>query len=187
MSPELLNIKEIPSFINYKVAYFSFGYLILYGLSGDDNLLNDNEKTIQERIPKETQINSSDYSNSSFPRYRPRMTWGGEEELITRDKTCVISANDYDECDAAHIVPLVKSNNYDIDNGLLLNKTLHDSFDKHYWCIDPHTLRVILNKSKLSDRKFSCTKYDNILVNIQPNKKMLKNLKKRYEMFIENV
>lgn len=109
------------------------------------------------------------------------------DELINRDKTCVISANDYDECDAAHIVPLVKSNNYDIDNGLLLNKTLHDSFDKHYWCIDPHTLRVILNKSKLSDRKFSCTKYDNILVNIQPNKKMLKNLKKRYEMFIENV
>ena len=50
MSPELLNIKEIPSFINYKVTYFSFGYLILYGLSGDDNLINDNEKTIEEKI-----------------------------------------------------------------------------------------------------------------------------------------
>jgi hypothetical protein len=50
MSPELLNIKEIPSFINYKVSYFSFGYLILYGLVGDDNLINNTEKIIQEKI-----------------------------------------------------------------------------------------------------------------------------------------
>jgi hypothetical protein len=50
LSPELLNIKEIPSFINYKVTYFSFGYLILYALLGDDNLINNTEKTIQEKI-----------------------------------------------------------------------------------------------------------------------------------------
>ena len=50
MSPELLNIKEIPSFINYKVSYFSFGYLILYGLVGDDNLINNTKKIIQEKI-----------------------------------------------------------------------------------------------------------------------------------------
>ena len=35
-SPELLSIKEIPSFVNYKVSYFSLGYLILYTLLGDD-------------------------------------------------------------------------------------------------------------------------------------------------------
>jgi len=50
MSPELLNIKVIPSFINYKVTYFSFGYLILYGLLGDDNLINNDETIIQEKI-----------------------------------------------------------------------------------------------------------------------------------------
>ena len=64
MSPELLNIKEIPSFINYKVAYFSFGYLILYGLSGDDNLLNDNEKTIQEKI--KLQIETTSIKNTKL-------------------------------------------------------------------------------------------------------------------------
>ena len=58
MSPELLNIKEIPSFINYKVTYFSFGYLILYGLSGDDNLINDNEKTIEEKIKLQMETTS---------------------------------------------------------------------------------------------------------------------------------
>jgi hypothetical protein len=47
MSPELLKITEIPSFINYKVSYFSFGYLLLYGLLGNDNLINDD---FQEKI-----------------------------------------------------------------------------------------------------------------------------------------
>ena len=50
LSPELLNIKEIPSFINYKVTYFSFGYLILYALLGHDNLINNTDKTMQEKI-----------------------------------------------------------------------------------------------------------------------------------------
>ena len=58
MSPELLNIKEIPSFINYKVAYFSFGYLILYALLGDDNLINNTKKTIQEKIKLQMETTS---------------------------------------------------------------------------------------------------------------------------------
>ena len=35
-SPELLSVKEIPSFVNYKVSYFSLGYLILSCLLGYD-------------------------------------------------------------------------------------------------------------------------------------------------------
>jgi hypothetical protein len=51
MSPELLNVIEIPSFINYKVAYFSFGCLLLYGLIGDDDFLkNDDEKTSRDKL-----------------------------------------------------------------------------------------------------------------------------------------
>jgi hypothetical protein len=37
LAPELLSVKEIPSFINYKVSYFSLGYLILSCLLGDDS------------------------------------------------------------------------------------------------------------------------------------------------------
>jgi hypothetical protein len=69
-------------------------------------------------------------------------------KIINRDKCCVISNTDYDDYEAAHIVPLAESNNYDIDNGLLLDKTLHSSFDKHYWCIDPITLKIVLNETK---------------------------------------
>ena len=36
LAPELLSVKEIPSFVNYKVSYFSLGYLILSCLLGYD-------------------------------------------------------------------------------------------------------------------------------------------------------
>jgi hypothetical protein len=42
LAPELLSLKEIPSFVNYKVSYFSLGYLILYTLLGHDGD-SDNE------------------------------------------------------------------------------------------------------------------------------------------------
>jgi len=38
-APELLNLKEIPSFVHYKSSYFSFGCLLLYALI-DDTIFN---------------------------------------------------------------------------------------------------------------------------------------------------
>ena len=105
------------------------------------------------------------------------------QKLINRDVCCVISNTDYEDCEAAHIIPLAESNNYDIENGLLLDRTLHSGFDKHYWCINPHTMRVVLNETKIKERNLSCVKYLDKLINIQPNEKILKNLEKRYEMF----
>lgn len=106
------------------------------------------------------------------------------DDLIDRDKSCIVSNNDYDECDAAHIVPLLDSNNYDLDNGFLLDKSLHSSFDKHYWCINPETLTIEINKKKLNRRNLSCVKYENFPINIKPNDKMLINFQKRYELFL---
>jgi predicted restriction endonuclease len=106
--------------------------------------------------------------------------------IINRDKCCVISKTDYDDCEAAHIVPFAESNNYDIDNGLLLDKTLHSSFDKHYWCIDPTTLRIVLNETKTQGKNLSCVKYQDLLINIKPNEKMLKYLQERYCIFCTN-
>lgn len=41
VSPELLKIKEIPSKIHYKTAYFSLGILLIYMLLGDDEFYRD--------------------------------------------------------------------------------------------------------------------------------------------------
>ena len=45
ITPELLKIKKLPSIVNYKVSYYNFGYLILYGLTGEDNLMNSDEES----------------------------------------------------------------------------------------------------------------------------------------------
>ena len=41
VSPELLKIKEIPSTIHYKTAYFSLGLLLIYVLLADDDFYKD--------------------------------------------------------------------------------------------------------------------------------------------------
>lgn len=40
-SPEIANITEIPAYIHYKTAYFSFACLIMYLLLGNDDFYND--------------------------------------------------------------------------------------------------------------------------------------------------
>lgn len=40
-APELLDIKVLPSFVHYKVAYFSLGLLVIYCLLADDEYYHD--------------------------------------------------------------------------------------------------------------------------------------------------
>jgi hypothetical protein len=44
VSPELMNIKELPSYVDYKTAYFSLACLIIYCLLSSDTFLSDNCK-----------------------------------------------------------------------------------------------------------------------------------------------
>jgi len=47
VSPELVNVKELPSYVHYKTAYFSLGCLILYLLLSDNDFYNDYLNTKQ--------------------------------------------------------------------------------------------------------------------------------------------
>ena len=59
LSPELYNIKELPSNVYYKTTYFSLGVIIIYGLIGSMDFLKDernetidkNMNNILESIP----------------------------------------------------------------------------------------------------------------------------------------
>jgi hypothetical protein len=50
LAPELLSVKEIPSFVNYKVSYFSLGHLILYTLLGDDSDIDSEDLQEKDKI-----------------------------------------------------------------------------------------------------------------------------------------
>ena len=111
------------------------------------------------------------------------------QQLIERDKCCLVTGNDFVECDGAHIVPVSESNNYHIDNGLLLTKSLHDTFDKHFWCIDPtdpNNLKIVLNNKLIMNKKLACCQYNGqtIKFNITLSKTMLENLTNRYKAFL---
>lgn len=47
VSPELLNVKELPSYVHYKTAYFSLGCLVLKSLLSDDEFYDDYLNTKQ--------------------------------------------------------------------------------------------------------------------------------------------
>jgi serine/threonine protein kinase len=40
-SPEILKISELPSYVNYKISYFSFACLIIYIMLGDDEFYRE--------------------------------------------------------------------------------------------------------------------------------------------------
>lgn len=62
----------------------------------DDRFIDPNRIDPNTKKPiGETQITSKDYSGSSFPRLRPRLVWGGEEEILKRDADEVNNANIY--------------------------------------------------------------------------------------------
>jgi hypothetical protein len=57
VSPELLNLNELPSYVHYKIGYFSLGCLILYALLTDNDFYKKYLKEETNEINIETILN----------------------------------------------------------------------------------------------------------------------------------
>ena len=66
LAPELIHIKEIPSFIHYKVTYFSLGCLILHGLLGEYNFIDWNEEDKLRQTNLKRLLNALLIKNTKF-------------------------------------------------------------------------------------------------------------------------
>ena len=64
VSPELLNVKELPSYVHYKTGYFSLGCLVLYTLLSDDEFYTNYLK--QEPINLENLLKSHPIKNTKL-------------------------------------------------------------------------------------------------------------------------
>ena len=103
---------------------------------------------------------------------------------MERDKKCIVTGENVPkECDACHIVQVKDDENYDVDNGLLINKSMHTLFDEDIWCINPNTLLIDIYSDD-EEKVGSIYKYKNKKVNIKPNNIMLNYLKKRWTNYI---
>lgn len=109
----------------------------------------------------------------------------GQEEfrnkLIERfNNRCIVSGNDcIDELEACHIIPVATNEDYSLENGLLLERNIHNTFDKYYWSINPDTFQIeILNDINIG----SIRKYQNIKLSLHDD--MKDYLKEHYNIFI---
>jgi predicted restriction endonuclease len=107
------------------------------------------------------------------------------EEMFKKfNSKCIISGNDCeDELKACHIIPVADNESYDIDNGLLLTSTFHDTMDKYLWSINPETLKVQIHPTKNVGQ---IKKYNGKKINIKLNKDLESNLKIHWTNFINN-
>ena len=66
------------------------------------------------------------------------------KELLEQfNNRCIVTDNDCtDELEACHIVPVSTKEDYSLQNGLLLAKTIHATFDKYMWSINPITFKI---------------------------------------------
>ena len=108
------------------------------------------------------------------------------EDIIKRFNRCIVSDMDVEVCEAAHIIPFSDCENFDIDNGLLLNKILHTLFDNHRWSINPDRLRIEIS-SKCNDDIYNIIKlYENKDITVlKPYPNIIKYLTQHYNVFLD--
>jgi len=106
--------------------------------------------------------------------------------VLSRDKNCIIDSERHipDECDACHIIEVKDGGTYDVDNGLLINKNHHKSFDDNKWCINPETFCIDI---LCDDRNIvgSIIEYKGNKINVEANNIMKLYLRKRWKKYLK--
>ena len=67
------------------------------------------------------------------------------DKTINKFKVCAITGISHSICEAAHILPYSKCNDFEKDdefNSILLSANMHKSFDKNYFTIDYETCKI---------------------------------------------
>ena len=106
------------------------------------------------------------------------------KKLIDRYKVCVVTGNGDLVCEACHIKPFVLCDDkekYDINNGILMDSSLHILFDKMLVSINSKTLEFEISN------KLDRTNYDFVWKyhkkSLQINSKSKKYLEYHYALF----
>lgn len=105
------------------------------------------------------------------------------QNIIKRDKYCIITNSHPDMCEACHIIPYnecTESTKYNINNGLLLESGIHKLFDKYLWSINPTTQKIEVSSKLLNDTSYELiNKYNGVTLNL--SKDILVNLTHHYK------
>jgi predicted restriction endonuclease len=159
--------KELSKDIYQEYAIFGYNDEELYRYHLDFMLNNlYNIKIIE---PKRRRLNQTEFRKNIIEKYG---------KCIITGITCT------DELAAAHIVPISNEENYDIDNGLLLTESIHKTFDKFKWTINPDTMRIEINNNFDVG---TIKKYEGNNIEINISSELKNNLRWHYNMFLEKI
>ena len=93
---------------------------------------------------------------------------------------CIVSGNECEiELEAAHIVPFSVRVDYSVNNSLLLERTVHSTFDKYLWSINPDTFKI-----EVKDNCGSIKKYEGRKLNLSDDLEF--NLREHYKTYLAN-
>jgi hypothetical protein len=98
--------------------------------------------------------------------------------IIKRDKKCVVTGHNPDECEVAHLKPFKDcstTEQFNPDNAILLSANLHKIFDMYKWTITPDTYQII------SSSNSSIKSYENKVIKLPITVKPF--LHARYTLF----
>lgn len=154
--------------IDYPIEnyYMSFGYDLKEAFEYDLNYLINN-------FFPETKIISTCVARPEQDKFR--------DELINLYKKCVVSGNtSKDELEACHIVPFCFGGKSNVNNGLLLEITLHRTYDKFAWSINPNSLQIVINPNSDVTR---IKEYNGKKVNLNITPELLLNLNTHWIKF----
>jgi len=132
---------------------------------------------------KDTLYPEAKYTEETLSRYN-QVTF--RKALLKKfDNKCVVSNIDCeDELEAAHIVPFCEDNEFNINNGLILSRNLHATFDKYHWSINPDTLKVEIKADILKQKKSSILEYNNKKIDLDQSS--IDFLKNHYQKFLQS-
>jgi ParB family chromosome partitioning protein len=141
-----------------------------------DAKLNYNETiTEQKNISRPLYVNCLQRNPELQSEYRAK--------LIERYKNCIISNLHPNLCEACHIIPFSECENFDIENGLLLNPILHKLFDSHQFSIEPKTLIVKVNRNSIYYSYMKQFKNKKISI-LEQFTSVINNLETHYKIYL---
>lgn len=171
----------------YTNKYIIYNILIIMYYIFQKYFCCDNETNNEEISHNEFNINNEFDINNEFNISTDFMIFLNKDEfknlLINKYNKCIVSDNDcYDELEVCYLIEYRNDCSNNIYNGLVLESNLHSTFKKNLWCINPHTLEIVIKDNHIG----SITKYKNKKVSIELNQMLYINLLKRYTKFLSS-
>ncbi len=147
----------------------------------DSNVEPETSYKSKEILPEPKNMSKPLYINCL--QRNPELQSEYRNKLVERFNCCLISNLHPNLCEACHIIPFSQCENFDVENGLLLNPILHKLFDSYQFSIEPQTLIVKLDRKSIYYSYMS--QFKNIKLSLlEQYPLILSNLESHYKIFL---